>query len=266
MPQINLRHGIRQEKNMQDILIFENVRQVFYTDTQETVAIEDLSFAVKKGQFAAILGPSGCGKTTVLSLISRLIKPTSGQIKILSDNPNAVGYMLQHDHLFGWRTIEKNIILGLEILGKKSKEDYLYANTLMEKYGLGEFKTHYPNQLSGGMRQRTALIRTLATRPDILLLDEPFSALDYQTRLNVCEDVYSIIRKENKTAILVTHDISEAISLADVIFVLTARPSTLRATHVTGLQDIPSPLKRRESKDFSAQFQILYNYLNGGNK
>lgn len=251
---------------MQEILKFENVRQVFYTDTQETVAIDNLSFSVNKGQFAALLGPSGCGKTTVLSLICKLLKPTEGKVEILSDNPNAVGYMLQHDHLFGWRTIEKNILLGLEIAGKVTPEQRKYAVDLMDKYGLGEFKNHYPAQLSGGMRQRTALIRTLATRPDILLLDEPFSALDYQTRLDVCEDVYSIIKKENKTALLVTHDISEAISLADVIYVLTARPSTLKATHVTNLQHIDSPLKRRESPDFSRQFQLLYNYLNGGDK
>lgn len=251
---------------MQEILKFENVRQVFYTDTQETVAIDNLSFSVNKGQFAALLGPSGCGKTTVLSLICKLLKPTEGKVEILSDNPNAVGYMLQHDHLFGWRTIEKNILLGLEIAGKVTPEQRKYAADLMDKYGLGEFKNHYPAQLSGGMRQRTALIRTLATRPDILLLDEPFSALDYQTRLDVCEDVYSIIKKENKTALLVTHDISEAISLADVIYVLTARPSTLKATHVTNLQHIDSPLKRRESPDFSRQFQLLYNYLNGGDK
>lgn len=251
---------------MQEILKFENVRQVFYTDTQETVAIDNLSFSVNKGQFAALLGPSGCGKTTVLSLICKLLKPTEGKVEILSDNPNAVGYMLQHDHLFGWRTIEKNILLGLEIAGKVTPEQRKYAADLMDKYGLGEFKKHYPAQLSGGMRQRTALIRTLAARPDILLLDEPFSALDYQTRLDVCEDVYSIIKKENKTALLVTHDISEAISLADVIYVLTARPSTLKATHVTNLQHIDSPLKRRESPDFSRQFQLLYNYLNGGDK
>ena len=251
---------------MQEILKFENVRQVFYTDTQETVAIDNLSFSVNKGQFGALLGPSGCGKTTVLSLICKLLKPTEGKVEILSDNPNAVAYMLQHDHLSGWRTIEKNILLGLEIAGKVTPEQRKYAADLMDKYGLGEFKNHYPAQLSGGMRQRTALIRTLATRPDILLLDEPFSALDYQTRLDVCEDVYSIIKKENKTALLVTHDISEAISLADVIYVLTARPSTLKATHVTNLQHIDSPLKRRESPDFSRQFQLLYNYLNGGDK
>ncbi|HIT77205.1 MAG TPA: ABC transporter ATP-binding protein [Candidatus Limihabitans stercoravium] len=251
---------------MQEILKFENVRQVFYTDTQETVAIDNLSFSVNKGEFAALLGPSGCGKTTVLSLICKLLKPTEGKVEILSDNPNAVGYMLQHDHLFGWRTIEKNILLGLEIAGKVTPEQRKYAADLMDKYGLGEFKNHYPAQLSGGMRQRTALIRTLATRPDILLLDEPFSALDYQTRLDVCEDVYSIIKKENKTALLVTHDISEAISLADVIYVLTARPSTLKATHLTNMQHIDSPLKRRESPDFSRQFQLLYNYLNGGDK
>ncbi len=176
---------------------------------------------------------------------------------------NAVGYMLQRDQLFEWRTIEKNIVLGLEIQNKMTKENIEYASELLKKYGLWEFRKHYPQELSGGMRQRVALIRTLATNPGLLLLDEPFSALDFQTRLEVCDDVYSIIKKENKTALLVTHDISEAISLADKIIVLTKRPATLLTIHDTNMSDIDTPLKRRQSPTFSTQFEQLHKYLHG---
>jgi NitT/TauT family transport system ATP-binding protein len=245
------------------ILQFSNVSKVFYTKTQETHAIENLSFEVNEGEFVAILGPSGCGKTTILSLICKLLEPTSGEVNINSDKVNAVGYMLQHDHLFNWRTIYQNITLGLEIEKKLNDETKSYVNDLIKKYGLADFTNFHPSQLSGGMRQRVALIRTLAISPDILLLDEPFSALDYQTRLAVCDDVYGIIKSEKKTAILVTHDISEAISMADKIVVLTSRPATLKAIHYTQLSQYGSPLKRREQSDFSRQFELLYKYLNG---
>ncbi len=171
--------------------------------------------------------------------------------------------MLQRDQLFEWRTIEKNIVLGLEIQNKMTKENIEYASELLKKYGLWEFRKHYPQELSGGMRQRVALIRTLATNPGLLLLDEPFSALDFQTRLEVCDDGYSIIKKENKTALLVTHDISEAISLADKIIVLTKRPATLLTIHDTNMSDIDTPLKRRQSPTFSTQFEQLHKYLHG---
>lgn len=241
------------------ILELQDVTKVFYTKTQQTTAVSHLSFEINEGEFVALIGPSGCGKTTILSLICKLIAPTSGQIVTKSDN--AIGYMLQRDQLFEWRTIEKNVTLGLEIMGKNNAENRAYVNELLRKYGLWEFRKHYPQQLSGGMRQRAALIRTLATNPDLLLLDEPFSALDFQTRLDVCDDVYSIIKKENKTALLVTHDISEAISLADRIIVLTARPATVLTVHETGLNDISSPLKRRQSPKFSKQFELLHGYL-----
>ncbi|MCM1043653.1 MAG: ABC transporter ATP-binding protein [Corallococcus sp.] len=245
------------------ILKFNDVSKVFYSKTQETTAIDKLSFGIEEGEFVAILGPSGCGKTTILSLISQLIKPTSGSVDILSDNKNAVGYMLQRDHLFEWRTIYKNITLGLEIQKKLTPETEKYALQLIEKYGLSEFKNHHPSELSGGMRQRVALIRTLATSPDVLLLDEPFSALDFQTRLAVCDDVHSIIKKERKTAILVTHDISEAISMSDRIIVLTKRPAKLKCEHLTNFEETLEPLKRRESPEFSKQFEILYKHLSG---
>ncbi|MBQ8873677.1 MAG: ATP-binding cassette domain-containing protein, partial [Clostridia bacterium] len=171
-------------------------------------------------------------------------------------------YMLQRDHLFEWRTIWKNVTLGLEINKTKTAANCQYVENLLKKYGLWEFAKHYPPQLSGGMRQRAALIRTLATNPDLLLLDEPFSALDFQTRLAVCDDVYKIIRSENKTAVLVTHDISEAISMSDRILVLSSRPSSVILVHETGLSDIDTPLKRRESAQFAPQFEMLYNLLN----
>ena len=173
----------------------------------------------------------------------------------------SVGYMLQRDQLFEWRTIEKNVTLGLEIQHKNTPENVEKARELLKKYGLWDFRKHFPQQLSGGMRQRVALIRTLATNPDLLLLDEPFSALDFQTRLDVCDDVYDIIKKENKTALLVTHDISEAIALADKIIVLTARPATVKAIHYTDMSEIETPLKRRQSPDFSRQFEYLHNLL-----
>ncbi|MCM1195238.1 MAG: ATP-binding cassette domain-containing protein, partial [Firmicutes bacterium] len=171
------------------ILRFDNVSKVFYSKTQQTNAIENLSFEVNEGEFVAIIGPSGCGKTTILSLVCRLIEPTSGKVETSTDN--AVGYMLQRDQLFEWRTIEKNIVLGLEIQRKMTAENVDKAHNLLKKYGLWEFRKRYPQELSGGMRQRVALIRTLAINPDLLLLDEPFSALDFQTRLEVCDDVYS---------------------------------------------------------------------------
>lgn len=243
------------------ILELKDVSKVFYSKTQQTTAVSHMSFDVQEGEFVAILGPSGCGKTTILSLICKLITPTGG--RIITNSDNAIGYMLQRDQLFEWRTIEKNVYLGLEIQRKFNSETKAYADDLLKKYGLWEFRKHFPQELSGGMRQRAALIRTLSTNPDLLLLDEPFSALDFQTRLEVCDDVYSIIKKENKTALLVTHDISEAISLADRIIVLTARPATVFAIHNTGLGDIPTPLKRRESPTFSKQFELLNKYLHG---
>ena len=171
--------------------------------------------------------------------------------------------MLQKDHLFEWRTVYSNVTLGLEIQKKVTPNNLQAAHDLLKKYGLWEFRKHHPQELSGGMRQRVALIRTLATNPDLLLLDEPFSALDFQTRLEVCDDVYSIIKREKKTALLVTHDISEAISLADKVIVLTKRPATVKAIHETHMENIDTPLKRRQSPEFSAQFELLHEYLHG---
>ena len=215
-------------------------------------------FSVHEGEFVAIIGPSGCGKTTLLSLAAGLLAPTKGKVSALNVS---LGYMLQKDELFPWRTIEKNIFLPLEIKRANTPQNRAHAVALAEKYGLKQFLKNYPSQLSGGMRQRAALIRTLAMNPDVLLLDEPFSALDYQTRLSVCDDVYKIIRNEKKTALLITHDISEAISVADKIFVLSERPAKIIAEHLLEFPE-NEPLKRRENKEFSRWFEILWKELN----
>lgn len=242
---------------MKNILRFQGVTYIYHTVRGELVAAKDLSFSVDEGEFVAIIGPSGCGKTTLLSLAAGLLKPSEGTI----ESRGSFGYMLQKDELFPWRTIEKNIFLPLEIRRQKTTEHKERARALAKKYGLGDFLGSYPAQLSGGMRQRAALIRTLATDPDILLLDEPFSALDYQTRLNVCEDVSNIIRSEKKTALLITHDISEAISVADRVLVLTARPARVAHSHTLDFGDVP-PLKRREQAGFSGWFERLWGELN----
>lgn len=242
---------------MKEVLRFENVSMHYHSKQGETVAVKNLFLSVSEGEFVAIIGPSGCGKTTLLSLAAGLLQPTSG--KVISDG--TFGYMLQKDELFSWRTIEKNIFLPLEIKGTNTQEPRKRALALAEKYGLKQFLKNYPAALSGGMRQRAALIRTLSVNPDILLLDEPFSALDYQTRLSVCDDVYKIIRSEKKTALLITHDISEAISVADRIFVLSQRPATVVAEHTLDFEEA-EPLKRRENKAFSGWFELLWKELN----
>lgn len=250
---------------MKKLLELKNVSLTYQTLNDEITAIDNLSFDCFEGVFVSIIGPSGCGKTTVLSLIAGLIKPTSGEIlfngKKITTRINALSYMLQKDQLFPWRTIEKNVFLPLEIQKKLTLENKEYALSLLDKYGLKEFKKSYPDQLSGGMRQRVALIRTLSSKPELLLLDEPFSALDYQTRLTVCDDVYKIIKKERKTAILVTHDISEAISMSDTIIVLTDRPAQVKSIHKPNMSG-SSPLKKRESTNFGLMFEKIWKELN----
>ncbi|MEG1711106.1 MAG: ABC transporter ATP-binding protein [Clostridia bacterium] len=244
---------------MSEILKLKNVGLTYYTKKDETQALENVSFSITRGDFVAVVGPSGCGKTTLLSLISGILTPTFGTIELSGCD---LGYMLQRDHLFEWRSIYKNILLGLEIQKKLTKENLEHVDSLIEKYGLSQFKYSHPSQLSGGMRQRAALIRTLALKPDLLLLDEPFSSLDFQTRMEVCDDVYSIIKKENKTVLLVTHDISEAISMADKIVILSKRPAKVKLIHETHLSHVASPLKRREDKSFALQFETIWQEIN----
>ena len=243
---------------MKEVLRFDNVSMHYHSRQGEIIALQSVNFSVHEGEFVAIIGPSGCGKTTLLSLAAGLLTPTQGKVITAG---GSFGYMLQKDELFPWRTIEKNIFLPLEIKHSNTPENQSRALTLAEKYGLAQFLKNYPSSLSGGMRQRAALIRTLSVNPDILLLDEPFSALDYQTRLSVCDDVYKIIRAEKKTALLITHDISEAISVADKIFVLSRRPARVVAEHTLSFPE-SEPLKRRENKLFSHWFEILWKELN----
>lgn len=252
------------ENYMDNYLSFDNVSFNYFTKNGEFNAIKNLNFNIQKGEFVALVGPSGCGKTTILSLVAGLLQPTDGEIlldgqKILTSN---IGYMFQRDHLFEWRNIYKNILLGLEIQGKKDlHSNEKYIDELLTKYGLIDFKSKYPSELSGGMRQRVALIRTLAVKPKLLLLDEPFSALDYQTRLDVCDDVKNIITQEKQTVILVTHDISEAISLADKVIVLTKRPATVKTIQVLDFDRTLTPFKRREAKNFSKYFNTIWEEL-----
>ncbi len=197
----------------ENILSLKNITKIYQAKNGETKALDNINLDVKKGEFVSIIGPSGCGKSTLLSIIAGLEERNTGEVYLDGEEiegiSSEIGYMLQKDGLLEWRTIYKNVILGLEIRGIKTKENEEYVNNLLKKYHLYEFKDKYPTQLSGGMRQRAALIRTLAIKPKILLLDEAFSALDYQTRIMVTKDVYSILRQEGITALIVTHDISE---------------------------------------------------------
>lgn len=238
----------------------------YHSPDGETPALSHISFIVSAGEFLAVVGPSGCGKSTLLSLLCGLIKPEDGSILIdgaaAPEGHTGIGYMLQKDHLFEWRTIYDNVALGLEIQKKLNKSTHSQLKEMLQSYGLGGFEKARPSELSGGMRQRTALIRTLALKPDLLLLDEPFSALDYQTRLSVCDDISSIIRSTGKTAILITHDLSEAISVADRILILSSRPGRIKAIlPIDFPPEYDSPLKRRNAGEFSAYFNQVWKLL-----
>lgn len=239
-----------------DILKVKNLRKIYHTKNNEILAVDDFSLNLKQGEFVAIVGPSGCGKSTILSILCGLDKPSSGTIEI--DKNLKFGYMLQGDNLFDWRTIYKNCLLGLELENKLTKENIKYVNKLLDTYGLKDFKKAYPNNLSGGMRQRVSLIRTLATKPDILFLDEPFSALDYQTRLAVSDDVYQIIKKEKKSAIMVTHDLSEAISMADRVIVMSPRPSKIKSIYEIKLTNKSTPIQNRKAKEFAYYYDKIW--------
>ena len=241
---------------MDNILEIKNLKKIYHTKQGETLAVEDFTFDIKPGEFVAIVGPSGCGKSTILSILCGLEKESGG--KIIMDDNIRIGYMLQNDSLFDWRNILNNCLIGLEINNELNEENNEYVLSLLKSYGLYDFKDSYPNNLSGGMRQRVALIRTLATKPDILLLDEPFSALDYQTRLSVSDDVYQIIKNENKSAIMVTHDLAEAISMADKVIVLTKRPGTIKTVYDINLTDKSTPIKNRRAKEFSYYYDLIW--------
>ena len=243
---------------MKKVLELKNVSKKYQAKNGEIEALTNISFDVNEGEFVSIIGPSGCGKSTLLSIIAGLEPKTEGEITITG----GLGYMLQKDSLLEWRSIYDNVMFGLEIRRKKTKESEDYVIELLKKYGLYDFKDKYPNQLSGGMRQRAALIRTLAINPKILLLDEAFSALDYQTRIMVTDDIFHILKEENITALIVTHDISEAISMSDRIIVLTKRPATIKNIHKIEFEmENRDPLNCRESPKFSKYFDTIWKEL-----
>ena len=254
---------------MKRLLNIEEVGLTYHSESGETVAVKNMDLHVYEGEFAAVIGPSGCGKTTLLGLISGLLTPSEGKVllggKEVGKRSGSLGYMLQRDHLFPWLTVKGNVLLPLKIKKIKTPENVRFALDLLKKYGLEEFADRHPDELSGGMRQRVALIRTLAAKPELLLLDEPFSALDYQTRLSVCDDVWNVIRSEKKTTVLVTHDISEAVSVADRIFLLSKRPAHVRKIYDIGFKDLP-PIKRRERPEFRDWFETLWGDLNVENQ
>ncbi len=251
---------------MAKLLEVQNLNKKYQSSQNEILALQDVNFYVNDGEFFSIIGPSGCGKSTLLSIIAGLEDKSSGEILIqgqkVNDISSKIGYMLQKDCLLEWRTILSNILFGLEIKGKINNETKSYAENLLKKYNLYEFKDKYPSELSGGMRQRVALIRTLAIKPKILLLDEAFSALDYQTRIMVTNDIYHILKEENITTIMVTHDISEAISMSDKVLVLTKRPGTVKKIHDIQF-DIKdrSPINCRQNPEFTKYFDTLWREL-----
>jgi len=242
-----------------NILEIKNLSKVYHTPKTETLAVENFSFNLKDGEFVAIVGPSGCGKSTILNIIGNLDTKSDGYIKL---NKNAkIGYMLQQDALFNWRTVLENCLLGLEIKNKLSDHNKKYVIELLNKYGLKEFINSYPSSLSGGMRQRVALIRTLALKPDILLLDEATSALDYQSALTISDDIYKILRRENKTLIMVTHDIEQAISMSDKIVVLSKRPTIVKNIYDIELSNKSNPIENRKDIKFSYYYDLLWRDL-----
>ncbi len=242
------------------ILKIEHLKKFYHDKNGEIEAIKDIDLDIYDKEFLSIVGPSGCGKSSLLSILSSLEKATSGNIKFKHNNIR-IGYMLQNDSLFPWRTILDNCLIGLEITHELNDDNKNKVIQLLNTYGLGDFIYKYPNSLSGGMRQRVALIRTLATDPDILLLDEPFSALDYQTRLALSDDVYQIIKNEGKTVIMVTHDLAEAISLSDRIVVLTKRPAEIKNIYTIHLSNKSTPINNRKAKEFSTYYDMIWRDL-----
>jgi NitT/TauT family transport system ATP-binding protein len=253
------------------LIDISNISLTYHSLKGETKAIENVNFSIEKGEFVSIIGPSGCGKSTLLNIISGLLKPSDGKIiyidKDINNRLDKMGYMFQKDYLFKWLSVRSNVLLGLKIKGLDNEENIQRADKLLDNYQLSKFKNHKPAELSGGMRQRVALIRTLALNPDVLLLDEPFSALDYQTRLKVCDDVKSIIKREGKTAIMVTHDLGEAIATSDRIIVLTKRPAKVKLdVKITFKNAEATPFQRRKEPEFNEYFNLLWKELDSVNE
>ena len=241
---------------MNKLLKITNLKKIYHTKNKEIEAISDFSLTLNENEFIALVGPSGCGKSTILKILSGIEEKSDGKVEIKENTK--LGYMLQEDSLFDWLTIKENCLLGLKIQNILNEENEKNVLRLLETYGLKDFINSYPSNLSGGMRQRVALIRTLAINPDILLLDEPFSALDYQSRLAVSDDVYKIIKNEKKSAIIVTHDIAEAISMADHIIVLTNRPCKIKNIYEIKLTNKSTPIENRKAKEFSTYYDKIW--------
>lgn len=241
---------------MNNILEIKNLKKIYHTKDKEILAVEDFSFDVKEGEFIAIVGPSGCGKSTILSILCGLEEKSGGNI-IIKDKIK-IGYMLQQDSLFEWRNILNNCLLGLEINKNLNEDSKNNVIDLLNSYGLKDFIYSYPDNLSGGMRQRVALIRTLADNPNLLLMDEPFSALDYQSRLAISDDIYNILKKEKKTMIMVTHDIAEAISMCDKVIVLTQRPAKIKSIYEIKLENKSTPINNRKDKNFAYYYDSIW--------
>ena len=244
---------------MNKIIELKEINKKYYNKKGELTAIEDISFSVFEGEYVAIVGPSGCGKSTLLNIIGNIDKKSGGEIIFNKDTK--IGYMLQEDSLFPWLTILDNCLIGLKVRGEVSDDKIDYVKKLLNIYGLKDFMNSYPTSLSGGMRQRVALIRTLAMKPDILLLDEPFSALDYQTRLAVSDDVYKIIKNTGKTVIMITHDIAEAISMADRVIVLTERPAKVKQIYNIEMEGKSTPINNRKCREFSEYYDMIWKEI-----
>lgn len=249
----------------------KNVYMNYHTLSAETVALKDINFTVDGGEFVSIVGPSGCGKSTLLNIVSGLIEASSGDIlvdgRVQEGYSDKIGYMFQKDQLFEWLTVLQNVSIGLKIKKMMNDDAKIKLEKLLINYNLWEFKDHYPRQLSGGMRQRVALIRTLALDPEVLLLDEPFSALDYQTRLNVSDEIYEIIKNEGKTAIMVTHDISEAVSMSSRVIVLSKRPAVIKKIIKIEFDgENLTPLKCREHSKFRVYFNDIWKEMDYDDK
>ena len=244
---------------MNKIIEIKDLSKKYFDRKSEVLAIDNITLDVYEGEFLAIVGPSGCGKSTLLNIMGNIDDKSSGEV-LITENKK-IGYMLQSDCLFSWLTILDNALLGLKIKGLLTADNINYVKELLTTYGLGDFMDSYPTSLSGGMKQRVALIRTLALKPDVLLLDEPFSALDYQTRLSVADDVYKIIKNEHKTVVMITHDVGEACSIADRVVVLTDRPATVKKVFKIVMSDKSSPINNRKCKEFATYYDMVWKAI-----
>ena len=256
---------------MMSLLEIKNINMNYHKKDGVTEALKNINFTVEREEFISIIGPSGCGKSTLLNIISGLLTPSSGEVIYndpeVKNNLDKMGYMFQRDFLFPWLTVKENVMLGLKLKKVYTKENIEFAHQLLKNYGLEKFQNHKPTELSGGMRQRVALIRTLVLKPEVLLLDEPFSALDYQSRLNVTDDVYEIIKREKKTAIMVTHDLGEAITMSNRVIILSSRPATIKKdVKIVFERNELKPFNKREEKEYNKYFKELWGELEDANE